>query len=82
MLRQRFGQGLKVDIVSGSDFPEDLSGYDIIIHCGGCMFNRKYVLSRIKKACTAGVPITNYGVAIAFLSGILDKIDTGVKFDG
>lgn len=82
MLRQRFGQGLKVDIVSGSGFPEDLSGYDIIIHCGGCMFNRKYVLSRIKKACTAGVPITNYGVAIAFLSGILDKIDTGVKFDG
>lgn len=82
MLRQRFGQGLKVDIVSGSGFPEDLSGYDIVIHCGGCMFNRKYVLSRIKKACTAGVPITNYGVAIAFLSGILDKIDTGVKFDG
>lgn len=74
-LRERVGKGLTVDIVSGTDFPEDISGYDLIIHCGGCMFNRKYVLSRIEKAKTAHVPMSNYGVVIAYLSGILDKID-------
>lgn len=74
MLRNRIGEGLRVDIVSGTDFPEDVTGYDLIIHCGGCMFNRKYVLSRIERARAAGVPMTNYGVVIAYLSGILDKI--------
>lgn len=74
-LRARVGQGLKIDIVSGTDFPEDISGYDLIIHCGGCMFNRKYVLSRIEKARSAHVPMSNYGVVIAWLSGILEKID-------
>ncbi len=74
-LRERVGEGLRVDIVSGTDFPEDVSGYDLIIHCGGCMFNRKYVLSRIEKARTAQVPMSNYGVVIAYLSGILEKID-------
>ena len=77
LLRKRVGEGLTVDMVSGSDFPEDPSGYDLIIHCGACMFNRRYVLSRIARARDAGVPITNYGVALAFLSGILDKIDLG-----
>lgn len=75
LLRKRIGEGLRVDVVSGTDFPEDVSGYDLIIHCGGCMFNRKYVLSRIEKARAAGVPMSNYGVVIAYLSGILDKID-------
>lgn len=75
MLHKRLGKNLKVDIVSGSDFPDDLSKYDLIIHCGGCMFNRKYVLSRVKSARSQGVPMTNYGVVIAYLSGILDKID-------
>lgn len=74
MLRQRYGEELAVDIVRGTDFPEDLSGYDLIVHCGGCMFNRKYVLSRIERAKAQGVPITNYGVAIAFLTGILDDV--------
>lgn len=75
MLHKRLGKNLKVDIVSGTDFPDDLSKYDLIIHCGGCMFNRKYVLSRVKSARSQGVPMTNYGVVIAYLSGILDKID-------
>lgn len=75
MLRQRIGETLKVDIVSGNSYPEDLSSYDLIIHCGGCMFNKKYVLSRIHRAQTQGVPITNYGLTIAYLTGILDKID-------
>lgn len=74
-LRERFGQGLQIDIVSGTDFPEDVTGYDLIIHCGGCMFNRKYVLSRIEKARKAHVPISNYGVVIAWLTGILGKIN-------
>ena len=75
MLRNKVGQGLAVDIVGGPAFPEDLSGYDLIIHCGACMFNRRHVMSRIDRAKSQGVPITNYGVAIAKLSGILDKID-------
>lgn len=74
-LREKTGPGLKIDIVSGTDFPEDLSKYDLIIHCGGCMFNRKYMLSRIEKAKSFNTPMTNYGVALACLSGILDKID-------
>lgn len=74
LLRKRIGERLKIDIVSGNNFPEDLSGYNLIIHCGACMFNRKYVLSRIGQAKTQKVPMTNYGIAIAHLSGILDKI--------
>lgn len=74
MLRKRFGQGLCVDMVSGTDFPEDLTGYDLIIQCGGCMFNRKYIMSRIELARAQNVPMTNYGVAIAHLTGILNKI--------
>lgn len=75
MLRKKAGDGLQVDIVSGADFPEDLSRYDLIIHCGACMFNRKYVLSRVDKAIEQKVPMTNYGITIAYLSGILDKIN-------
>lgn len=74
MLRKRFGDSLAVDIVSGTDFPKDLSGYDLIIQCGACMFNRKYVMSRIDRAKKQQVPMTNYGVTIAHLTGILDKI--------
>jgi len=75
LLRKKAGDGLQVDIVSGVDFPEDLTCYDLIIHCGACMFNRKYVLSRLDKAIERKVPMTNYGIAIAYLSGILDKIN-------
>ncbi len=74
LLRKRVGQKLRIDMVSGTDFPTDLTRYDLIIHCGTCMFNRKYVLSRIERASEQNVPMTNYGVAIAYLSGILDKI--------
>ena len=74
MLKKRAGEGLTVDIVSGTDFPEDLSDYDLVIQCGACMFNRKYVMSRIDRAKKQQVPMTNYGVTIAHLTGILDKI--------
>lgn len=75
LLRQKVGPALQVEIVAGSDFPSDLSRYDLVLHCGACMFNRKHVLSRIAAAEQAGVPITNYGIAIACLKGILEKID-------
>jgi len=74
MLRKRFGAGLRIDMVSGKDFPAELGEYDLIIHCGACMFNRRYVLSRIAAAQAAGVPITNYGTTIAKVTGILDKV--------
>lgn len=74
MLRKRFGTTIQIEVVSGNRFPEDLSAYDLIIHCGACMFNRKHVLSRVERARQQGIPMTNYGVTIACLTGILDKI--------
>ena len=66
LLRKRIGENLQID--------QDLTPYDLIIHCGACMFNRKYVLSRIERVREQHIPMTNYGVAIAFLNGILDQI--------
>ncbi len=74
LLRQKVGEGLTVDIVSGTDFPKDLSKYSLVIQCGCCMFNRKYVLSRIESALAQNISICNYGIAIAKLRGILDKV--------
>ena len=76
MLRKRIGEALTIELVSGTDFPDDPGKYDLIIQCGACMFNRKYVLSRIDTARKHQVPMTNYGVTIAHLTGILDKIST------
>lgn len=76
LLRKRFGEGLRIDIVSGADYPEDLTCYDLVIHCGACMFNRKHVLSRVERARQQGVAITNYGVILAALTGILDRVRT------
>ena len=70
LLRKKLGEGITIDIVGGADFPEDLTKYDIIIHCGACMFNRRYVLSRISQAKMQGVAMTNYGVAMAAMLGI------------
>ena len=74
LLRKKVGEGLHIDMVSGSDFPKDLSEYDLIIHCGACMFNRKHVMNRLEQASTQQVPMTNYGITLAHLMGILDKI--------
>ena len=70
LLRKRFGETLHIDIVSGNDYPEELTTYDLVIHCGACMFNRKHVLSRIERARQQGVAITNYGIILAALTGI------------
>lgn len=74
LLRKRTGEKLQIDMVAGTDFPQDLTPYSLVIHCGACMFNRKYVLSRIERAREQHIPMTNHGVAIAFLNGILDRI--------
>ena len=75
MLRRKFGAGLHIDIVSGHEFPQDLTSYDLVIHCGACMFNSRHVLNRIARARIQDVPITNYGITIAALTGILDRIE-------
>lgn len=66
--------GPQIDIAAGNDFPEDLSPYDLIIHCGACVANRQTVRARTRKARLAGVPITNYGIALAYLQGILERV--------
>jgi [FeFe] hydrogenase H-cluster maturation GTPase HydF len=75
LLKRLAGDGVAVDILGGTDFPEDLTPYDLIIQCGACMFNRSYVLSRIERARAQGVPMTNYGVFLAYAGGILDKVE-------
>lgn len=74
MLRRKLGEAIEIDIVGGADFPEDLTRYDLIIHCGACMFNRRHVMSRVGRAVEQGVAITNYGIAIATLTGILERV--------
>ena len=73
LLRARIGQGLTIENVRGVDFPEDLSSYDLVIHCGGCTFNRRAVLSRIQACVHAGVPVSNYGLTLAYLMGVFDR---------
>lgn len=75
LLRKKIGANLQIEMVSGTDFPDDLSPYDLVIHCGGCMFNRSYMMSRVKEAKSQSTAMTNYGITIAQLSGILEKIE-------
>jgi len=73
-LCEKAGGDLDIKVMVGSDFPEDLTEYKLILHCGGCMFNRKQFLTRLIRASEQNVPITNYGTAIAELNGILDRV--------
>jgi len=72
-LRQYTGVDLEFVHRQGHDFPEDFNSYELIIHCGACMLNRREVISRILRCREAGVPITNYGVAITYSLGVLDR---------
>ncbi len=72
-LTQYVGGKLQIDNMRGHDFPSNLSDYKLIIHCGACMWNRREMLSRIMKAGQAGVPITNYGLTIAYSLGIFER---------
>jgi [FeFe] hydrogenase H-cluster maturation GTPase HydF len=72
-LTQYVGGKLQIDNLRGHDFPDNISEYKIIIHCGACMWNRREMLSRIMKAKEAGIPITNYGLTIAYSLGIFER---------
>jgi [FeFe] hydrogenase H-cluster maturation GTPase HydF len=72
-LQEYTGAKLKIEVVAGRDFPDDVTPYKLIIHCAGCVFNRRQMLSRIENAKKSKVPITNYGTAIAHILGILDR---------
>ena len=72
-LRQYLGFDVKAETYAGRDYPDNLSDYKLIIHCGGCMLTRREMMGRIQKASEAGVPITNYGVAISFLQGVISR---------
>ena len=72
-LRQHTGKELELVHTSGKDFPEDLLPYRLVIHCGGCMLNEREVAYRQKCAADAGIPFTNYGIAIAYMTGILKR---------
>lgn len=73
MLQKFTGKSLAFHFCAGHDFPQDLTNYDLVVHCGACMFNRKAMLQRIWQCQRQQVSITNYGVALAFLNGILDR---------
>ncbi len=72
-LRQYIGGDIQIDVASGRDYPENLSEYKLVIHCGGCMLTRREMLYRIEKAREAGVAITNYGVAVSVVQGVLKR---------
>lgn len=73
LLRQALGDGITIDHAQGKDFPDNLADYDLVIHCGGCMLNRRTMLSRIQACAQAGVPLTNYGLVLAYFSGIAPR---------
>ena len=73
LLKKVTGKEITFDTSSGGDFPEDLSGYKLVIHCGGCMLPGREVLYRMKCAADQNVPMTNYGIALAYLQGILAR---------
>ena len=74
LIHKTISKNIKIEIVSGHDWPENLETYDLIIHCGACMLSRQQVINRIKEAEKINKKITNYGVCIAYLNNILDKI--------
>lgn len=73
-LRQYVGINLQIDVFSGRDFPDNLAEYKLVIHCGGCMLNRREILSRVEQTKVSGVAITNYGMAIATLQGVITRV--------
>ena len=74
LLRKKIGGDLAIEVAAGNDFPDDLSPYSLIIQCGGCVASERLLRSRIRKAILSGVPITNYGIALASLTGILNRV--------
>ncbi len=74
LLEKTVGGKLEISVASGMDYPKDLAEYALVVHCGGCMLNRRAMLVRIAEAEAAGVPVTNYGMCISYCSGVLEKV--------
>lgn len=74
LLREKIGPKIIIEVASGGDFPEDLTAYDFIIHCGACMFTRTHMMNRVEKAKEQSVPMSNYGIVMAYLTNTLDKV--------
>ena len=72
LLEERVG-GLRFEVMAGNDFPSNVASYDLIISCGGCMITRGHYLARLKKALEAGVPMTNFGLTLSYLSGQMER---------
>jgi hypothetical protein len=72
-LRQYVGGALEIQTAAGRDFPDDLSPYRLVVHCGACTWNRREMLARLLRCRRAGVPVTNYGMAIAYTLGIFER---------
>ena len=72
-IKKHSGKEISFDFTSGTEFPDDLNGYRMIIHCGACMLNEREVRYRYRCAEESGIPITNYGTAIAHMNGILRR---------
>ncbi|MDR2425982.1 MAG: [FeFe] hydrogenase H-cluster maturation GTPase HydF [Endomicrobium sp.] len=73
-IREFCGKNIKIRYVHGQDFPDDLDKYRVVIHCGGCTLNRKGMLARLNKAAVKNVPMTNYGIAISVMHGVIEKV--------
>jgi [FeFe] hydrogenase H-cluster maturation GTPase HydF len=73
-LKKHTGKELLIDVTAGGDFPQDITPYKLIIQCGGCMVNRREIMYRINRAKQAGISITNYGILIGYLNGMLERI--------
>lgn len=72
-IKKHTGKNVRFEFTSGRDFPQDLSEYSLVIHCGGCMITERDVLSRMERAAEQGIPFTNYGILIAYINGILKR---------
>jgi predicted GTPase len=72
-LSEHTGRRLSFETASGTGFPDDLTSYALVVHCGGCMLNEKEVGRRMREAAEQGVPVTNYGTLIASMNGILER---------
>ena len=79
LLQKKCNCKLDFEFFSGADFPEDLTKYRLVVHCGGCMLNRQAMLNRLHKLAKAGIPVVNYGVCISCCTGVLDKVITPFK---
>jgi [FeFe] hydrogenase H-cluster maturation GTPase HydF len=73
-LRQYAGVDLAIDVYSGRDYPHNLNEYKLVVHCGSCMLTRRETLARIRQAAAAGVAITNYGLCISFVQGVIERV--------